>query len=250
MRPTLLLSDLHLAPERPSALAAFHRFAQGPARNAAAVYILGDLFDAWVGDDQLAEPYARAVAEDLRDLVQSGVPVYVARGNRDFLLDKRFVAASGATLLPEHTIVDLAGIRTLLTHGDELCTDDVDYQRYRKWSRNPRVQTPFRLLPYRLRRRVALTLRRQSLAAIGRKPEAILDVNTRAVEDTFRTLGVTRIIHGHTHRPARHALDVDGTLRERYVLADWHDDGQFLEVDANGVRSREISARASDLKPR
>ena len=241
MRPTLLLSDLHLAPEHPSALAAFHRFAQGPARSAEAVYILGDLFDAWVGDDQLDEPYARAIANDLRSVVQAGVPVYVARGNRDFLLDKRFVAESGVTLLPEHTVVDLGGVRTLLTHGDELCTDDIDYQRFRKWSRNPRVQAPFRLLPYTLRRHVGFTLRRGSRAAIARKPEAILDVNGSAVEDTFRRLGVTRIIHGHTHRPARHALDVDGTLRERYVLADWHDDGQFLEVDANGVRSRVIS---------
>ena len=241
MRPTLLLSDLHLAPERPSALAAFHRFAQGPARSAAAVYVLGDLFDAWIGDDQLREPYARAIAEDLRGIVQSGVPVYVARGNRDFLLDERFLAASGAMLLPEHTIVDLGGIRTLLTHGDELCTDDIDYQRFRKWARNRSVQAPFRWLPYSVRRHVGLNLRQQSRAAIARKPEAILDVNQAAVEDTFRRLGVTRIIHGHTHRPARHALDVDGTRRERYVLADWHDDGQFLEVDANGVRSRQIS---------
>ena len=125
MKPTLLLSDLHLAPERPAAAAAFHAFARGPAREAAAVYIMGDLFDWWIADDQCNEPFARSIIESLRAISDAGVRLFIARGNRDFLLGETFARAAGATLVGEHTVVDVAGTPTLLTHGDELCTDDV-----------------------------------------------------------------------------------------------------------------------------
>ena len=221
MKPTLLVSDLHLAPERAAAVAAFHAFARGPARGAAAVYVMGDLFDAWVGDDQRTEPFAQGIVDSLRGISDAGVALFVARGNQ--------------------TLIDLGGTMTLLSHGDEFCTDDTSYQRYRAWSRNPGLQRGLLRLPYRVRRSIAAWLRRESSAATARKPETILDVNAAAIEQAFRRLGVARIIHGHTHRPARHASVVDGTPRERIVLADWHDCGHFLEVDATGARSREIT---------
>ena len=241
MRPTLLLSDLHLAPDRPAAAAAFHAFARGPAREAAAVYVMGDLFDAWIGDDQRREPFARAIVESLRGISDAGVPLCVARGNRDFLLGADFARDAGATLLDEQTVVDVAGTPTLLTHGDEFCTDDAGYQRFRAWSRDPRSQRRLLRLPYPVRRLIAAWLRRGSRAATARKPESILDVNATAVEQAFRTRGVTRIVHGHTHRPARHALVIDGAPRERIVLADWDDRGHYLAIDASGVHERHIT---------
>src|SRR5450432_3101132 len=136
-RPTLFLSDLHLSPDRPLAVAAFHAFASGPARAAAAVYILGDLFDWWVGDDQLREPFIAPIAQSLRALSDAGIPLFVARGNRDFMLGEVFARASGATLLPEQQLLDLHGVPTLISHGDELCTDDHEYQAYRARVRAP-----------------------------------------------------------------------------------------------------------------
>ena len=241
MRPTLLLSDLHLAPEHPAAVAAFHAFARGPARDAAAVYILGDLFDAWIGDDQRNESFANGIADALRGISGAGVPLFIARGNRDFLLGQDFANAVGATLLPEQTLVELGGTKTLLSHGDEFCTDDVAYQRYRAWSRDRRNQARLMKLPYRVRRWIGAWLRRQSRAATSRKPDAILDVNATAIEHAFRRAGVMRMIHGHTHRPARHSTTVDGNARERIVLADWHERATYLEVDAEGARTREIA---------
>ena len=235
------MSDLHLAPERTAALAAFHAFARGPARQAAAVYIMGDLFDAWVGDDQREEPFAHAVVESLRGISDAGVPLFIARGNRDFLLGEDVAQAAGATLLAEQTVVDLGGTPTLLSHGDEFCTDDTGYQRYRALSRDPRHQRRLLRLPYRVRRWIAAWLRRKSRAATARKPEAILDVNATAIEQAFHRLRVARMIHGHTHRPARHVTVVDGTPRERVVLSDWEDRGHYLEVDAAGARNREIT---------
>ncbi len=241
MKPTLLLSDLHLAPERPASAAAFHAFTRGPARGAAGVYILGDLFDSWVGDDQRREPFPREVVASLRALTSAGVPAWVARGNRDFLLGEDFARATGATLLPEQTIVDLGGMRTLLSHGDEFCTDDVDYQRWRAWARDPVHQRRLLRLPYRLRRWIAAWMRRRSRSESARKPAAILDVNAAAIDDAFRRHGVARLIHGHTHRPAHHSLVVDGRPCERIVLADWDDSGHFLELDAAGLRTRDIT---------
>ena len=241
MKPTLLLSDLHLAPDRPASVAAFHAFARGPAREAAAVYVMGDLFDSWIGDDQRRDPFARSVVASLRGISDAGVPLYVARGNRDFLLGADFARDAGATLMDEQTVVDVAGTSTLLTHGDELCTDDVAYQRYRAWSRDPRAQRRLLRLPYTVRRVIAAWLRRGSRAAIARKPESILDVNAMAVEQAFRARGVRRIVHGHTHRPARHALLVDGEPRERIVLADWDDRGHYIAIDEAGVHERHIA---------
>ena len=186
MTPTLLISDLHLSPARPAVAAAFHAFARGPARDAAAVYILGDLFDC-LGRRR---PVPRAVcaarsSSRCARCPTHGVALLVARGNRDFLLGEAFARATGATLLGEQTRLTLGGTPTLLSHGDELCTDDIAYQRYRAWSRNPARQRRLLRLPYRLRRWIAAGLRRTSRSETARKPESILDVNPAAIERVF-----------------------------------------------------------------
>lgn len=240
MKPVLLLSDLHLAEVRADSASAFHAFAAGPARAAGAVYILGDLFDSWIGDDQLREPFAANIVQALRGIADAGIALSIARGNRDFLLGEGFARAAGATLLAEQTLADLGGVTTLLTHGDELCTDDHAYQRYRAWMRDPVHQRRLLRLPYPLRRRVAAWMRRKSRSETARKPESILDVNAAAVEDALRRHRVTRIIHGHTHRPARHELVVDGVRCERIVLADWNGRGHYLEIGNEGLRNVDI----------
>jgi UDP-2,3-diacylglucosamine hydrolase len=245
LAPTLFLSDLHLSPANPAAAAAFEAFARGPAREAAAVYILGDLFDAWIGDDQLRSRFYRRIAQALRGIRDAGAALFVARGNRDFLIGEGFADATGATLLPERTVLDVGGIPTLLLHGDELCTDDVAYQRFRARTRTPQWREQILSKPYWVRRGIAAYFRLRSRRATAQKDEGIMDVNDGAVAEAFRTHDVTRMIHGHTHRPACHALTVDGVPRERHVLAAWHDDGHYLEVDDAGVRVRRIAGEAA-----
>jgi len=204
------------------------------------VYFLGDLFDSWIGDDQLREPLAERVATGMRSIANAGVPVGMMNGNRDFLLGERFADVAGATLLPEQIVINLAGTPTLLLHGDELCTADLEYQRYRRFARNPRNQRIFLAFPYVLRRGIAGAMRRKSTVTSAAKPESIMDVENRAVEEAFRAANVTRIIHGHTHRPARHHLVVDGRDCERWVLADWYAHGSYLEFDEEGGRTRDV----------
>ena len=242
MKPVLVLSDLHLSATRPAAVAAFHALARGPAQHASAVYILGDLFDWWLGDDQLADPLAKEVAASIRAISDRGVPVFFARGNRDFLLGERFEQATGARLLPEQHVVTLGGARTLLLHGDELCTADIEYQRYRARIRAPAAARRLLAMPYFVRHLIAWYLRRRSTDANALKPEAIMDVSELAVAEAFRRHDVPRMIHGHTHRPARHEHAVDGTVRERTVLAAWHDRGHYLEIDETGIHERDIVA--------
>lgn len=239
-RPTLFLSDQHLSPSRPGALAAFHAFCAGPARGAAVVYMLGDLFDFWIGDDQMRESFVADVVRSMRGITDAGVRLFVAHGNRDFLLGERFARATGAHLLPEYEVVDLFGVRTLLCHGDVLCTDDIEYQAYRARMRDPGTQRRLLRLPYFLRRMIAAWIRRKSTDSKSGKAEAIMDVTPDAVAEAFRAHHAQRMIHGHTHRPARHVHAVDGHERERIVLADWYDGGSYLEVGADGVRERSL----------
>ncbi|HVF64910.1 MAG TPA: UDP-2,3-diacylglucosamine diphosphatase [Casimicrobiaceae bacterium] len=242
MPPRLFLSDLHLAPERPEATAAFVAFCEGPARAAAAVYILGDLFDWWIGDDQLNDPYFAKIGEAIRGITQAGVPVCVAHGNRDFVLGPRFAAATGATILPEQHLIDAEGTPVLVSHGDELCTGDIEYQRYRTRMRDPATQQRLLRLPYFVRRGIARWLRHKSATATALKAESIMDVDDDAVREAFRKFDVSRMIHGHTHRPATHRIDVDGRSCERVVLADWDDRGHYVELDGEAVWRREIRA--------
>ena len=238
MPRTLFISDLHLSGERPELVAAFHEFVRGPARGAAALYVLGDLFDLWLGDDQLRDPLAAGVANAFAELARSGTTVYLQRGNRDFLLGERFAKAGGATLLADAVVHDLHGTPTLIMHGDQLCTDDVGYQRFRAWWQDPVHRRRFLALPFLVRRGIGAALSSGSRRAMETKPEAIMDVNADAVASALRERGVTRLIHGHTHRPARHAHEVDGRVCERQVLADWYRKASYLEVSEKGMAAR------------
>ena len=240
MASALFISDLHLAPARPGLVAAFHALVPGRARAATALYVLGDLFDAWLGDDQLKEPLAAGVALALAALAASGTRVYLQRGNRDFLLGERFAKAAGATLLPDAVVHDLHGTPTLIMHGDQLCTDDLGYQRLRAFWQNPANRRRAARLPYGVRRGIARLLRAGSRRATASKPEEIMDVNADAVTAAMSAHRVTRLIHGHTHRPARHELTVDGRACQRYVLADWYEAGSYLEVAPDAITSRTI----------
>jgi UDP-2,3-diacylglucosamine hydrolase len=238
---TLFISDLHLAAERPAAVALFLQFVGERARQAESLYILGDLFDAWIGDDDDAA-LAVAVRGALRDLTAAGVSVAFQGGNRDFLIGTRFAAATGVRLLPDHAVVDLYGTPTLLTHGDLLCTDDVDYQQARLMLRNPAFVADFLAKPLPVRAALAAEYRRRSGEATSLKAEDIMDVNADAVAKVMREHGVRRLIHGHTHRPAIHAMELDGGPAERIVLAEWHEDrGQCVSISAAGVAVETIT---------
>ncbi|SMC28766.1 UDP-2,3-diacylglucosamine hydrolase [Andreprevotia lacus DSM 23236] len=236
-RPILFIADLHLSPADPATLAALHAFLAGTARAAAVLYILGDLFEVWIGDDQLAEPAYADIAASLRGLADSGVPVYLMPGNRDFLVGKRLARAAGLTLLPDPTVITPFGLPLLLAHGDAYCTDDAAYQRFRRIVRNPLTQWLWRRLPFALRNREAAKLRRQSQAHNRQKAAYIMDVNAAAVEHAMRTAASQTLIHGHTHRPAQHA-HATGT---RWVLPDWHaGQGGYLQLDADGISMHQL----------
>lgn len=233
---TLFVSDLHLAAERPEAVTRFLRFLEREARHADALYILGDFFEAWVGDDDLGDPLHARVVAALAWLAGAGVDIRVMHGNRDFLLADAFCQASGAKLLAEPAMLDLYGTPTLLLHGDSLCTDDTDYQRFRAQVRDPAWQADFMARPLAERRAIARQLRDLSERGKSGKEMAIMDVNPQAVADQLRASGATRLIHGHTHLPARHELEVDGRRHERWVLPDWYDSGGYLSCAAGGCR--------------
>jgi UDP-2,3-diacylglucosamine hydrolase len=237
MPPTLFISDLHLSRERPALIEAFQALLAGPVRAAGALYVLGDLFDVWLGDDQLRDPLAADVAAALAASADAGVRVYLQRGNRDFLLGERFARAAGATLLPDAIVHPLHGTPTLLMHGDQLCTDDLKYQRYRTWWADPAHRRRFLALPWFARRGIGAILRGASRRANRGKAEAIMDVSDDAVAAALREHRVSRLIHGHTHRPARHEHIVDDVRRERLVLADWYDRASYLRIDEQGAEA-------------
>lgn len=231
---TLFISDLHLAPERPAMVGLFLDFLQGRARSAEALYILGDLFEYWIGDDAGHAPEVQPITAALRTLTQSGVPVYVMHGNRDFLLGAEFEAATGCRLLADPSVIDLHGERVLVMHGDTLCTDDVDYLKFRAMVRNPPWIAGFlaKSIPERLA--MVREVREVSKTAMAAKKPEIMDVNTDAVAAAFHAHGVRHLIHGHTHRPAQHRFDLDGQPVQRTVLGDWYDQGSVLSCDAGG----------------
>jgi UDP-2,3-diacylglucosamine hydrolase len=238
---TLFVSDLHLAAERPAATRAFVSVLEGLARSADALYILGDLFEYWAGDDDLSEPFNASVAGALRSLSDAGVPVYFLQGNRDFLAQRKFARAAGVTPIGDPTVVDLYGTRTVLLHGDTLCTDDKRYQAFRRRVRSSWFQRLLLLTPLSFRRGLIERTRRVSELEKRVKKTDIMDVNAQAVAQTFRDLRAQRIIHGHTHRPARHLHEVDGVTRERWVLSDWYTRGQALKATADGCEPVEIA---------
>ena len=231
---TLLVSDLHLDASRPAITRLFLDFLAGEARQADALYVLGDLFEAWVGDDDPGEPGARVCAA-LKALADSGVPVFLMRGNRDFLFGPGIAARCGATLLPDPCVVDLHGRPTLLMHGDLLCSDDVAYQAFRRQVRDPAWQATFLAQPLEARQAFAAKARAASREHQSGMAEAITDTHAATVADVMSRHGVDRLIHGHTHRPAVHAITVEGRPATRIVLGDWYEQGSVLRVDTDGL---------------
>jgi len=231
----LFTSDLHLHGSHPETIERFLAFVRDEARHAEGLYILGDLFEAWIGDDD-TDPPLKPVIEALKSLHKAGVPCSVMHGNRDFLLGRRFAAATGCALLDDYETIDAFGERVLLTHGDLLCTDDTRYMSLRTMLRDPDWQRDFLGKPLTARRAVAEELRGVSQAETSEKPESIMDVNAAAVEETMRRFDVRLLLHGHTHRPAVHDLTVGGSAAKRIVLGAWHDEGWVVRWDADGFR--------------
>lgn len=234
MPHTLFISDLHLSSDHPGSMAAFQRFIAEFAPQAEALYILGDLFEYWAGDDDLDDEFHARVIATLRSLARYGVRVYLLHGNRDLLMGKVLADSCHATLLHDPTLMDLHGTPTLLSHGDLLCTGDAEYQRYRAQVHDADFQRQFLAKPLAERKAYIEQLRSRSTMEKQGKDSAIMDVNDAAVAALLRAYHYPRLIHGHTHRPNRHEHIVDGHRCERWVLGDWHQQGSALRCDEQG----------------
>ncbi len=235
MPHTLFISDLHLSATQPHSTELFLRFAADVAPKAEALYILGDLFEYWAGDDDLSDPFHLQITAVLHELAEQGTRIFIMRGNRDFLMDQELAAACNAKLLNDPTLLDLYGTPTLLTHGDALCTDDADYQRFRELVRKQDWQAQFLAQPLPQRKAQIEQLRKQSESQKRSKEMSIMDVNGNAVNELLRQYRYPRLIHGHTHRPARHLHHLDDHTCERWVLGDWDRQENALRCDAHGI---------------
>ncbi|MFC5698293.1 UDP-2,3-diacylglucosamine diphosphatase [Pseudomonas sp. GCM10022186] len=229
----LLISDLHLEEERPDITRAFLHFLQTRALGAEALYILGDFFEAWIGDDAMT-PFQHSIATALRKLADSGTRIFLMHGNRDFMIGRAFCREAGCTLLPDPSLVQMNGEPVLLMHGDSLCTRDQAYMRLRRWLRNPVSLFILRNLPLATRHKLARKLRKESRMQTRQKTAEITDVTPEEIPRILRQYGVKTLIHGHTHRPASHELDLDGQPARRIVLGDWDHQGWVLQVDEHG----------------
>ncbi|WP_053269450.1 UDP-2,3-diacylglucosamine diphosphatase [Pseudomonas chlororaphis] len=231
----LLISDLHLEEERPDITWAFLDLLGGRARSAQALYILGDFFEVWIGDDAMT-PYQLSICQALRELSDSGTQVFLMHGNRDFMLGKAFCKAAGATLLKDPSVVDFYGEPVLLMHGDSLCTRDEAYMRMRRYLRNPVSLWILRHLPLRTRHKLARKLRNESRAQTRMKANDIVDVTPDEVPRIMQEFKVRTLVHGHTHRPAIHKLQIGDQAAKRIVLGDWDRQGWALQVDEQGFQ--------------
>lgn len=234
MPHTLFISDLHLCASQPRTAQLFVQFTRDIAPQADALYILGDLFEYWAGDDDLNAPFHQQVITSIRELSKQGTPVFIMHGNRDFLMDEQLAQACHATLLTDPTLLDLYGTPTLLTHGDALCTDDKEYQAFRQQVRHPVWRNNFLAQPLAQRKAQIEQLRKMSEDQKQTKAMEIMDVNLAAVAGLFRAHHYPRLIHGHTHRQRHHLHEVDGKTCDRWVLGDWHETGNALRCDAAG----------------
>lgn len=237
--PTLFISDLHIDASRPAITEQFLSFLAAEASQATALYILGDFFESWVGDDAADGAQSAAIA-GLRALTSSGVPCFVMHGNRDFLLSSEFSRLSGAQLLPDPVIMTLYGERVLVMHGDALCTDDAAYQRLRATVRDPDWQRRFLGLNIESRQALAGAARDGSKAHTAALQYSIADVNAQSVAQALRAADVATLLHGHTHRPGIHALTVEGRPCMRIVLGDWYEQGSVLSWDESGPELRSL----------
>lgn len=240
MKHSLFVADLHLGPERPQTTRIFEDFARHTAPGAEALYILGDLFEYWAGDDDLSDPHHATVASALTELSRSGTAVFIMHGNRDFLMAGDFARAAHARLIPDPTLIDLYGTPTLLMHGDTLCTGDTAYLAFRAKVRQPAWQMEFLARPLAERKGEVEALRQRSETDKQMKSIVEMDVHPDAVAAALREHGYPRLIHGHTHRPARHLHRVDGHDCERWVLDSWYDHGSYLRCDAAGCTAIQI----------
>ncbi len=234
MPHSLFISDLHLSADQPHIMAAFRRLVTELAPQAEALYILGDLFEYWAGDDDLSDPFHQEVAGALRGLAQHATRVFLLHGNRDLLMGEELAHACQATLLQDPALIDLYGTPTLLSHGDILCTDDAEYQRYRAEVHDANFQQQFLARPLAERKAWIAQLRARSISQKQVKDSAIMDVSADAVAALLRQYGYPRLIHGHTHRPGHHEHLIDGHTCERWVLGDWDQKGNALRCDAQG----------------
>jgi UDP-2,3-diacylglucosamine hydrolase len=237
MSHTLFISDLHLSAEHPHSIAAFQRFLSALAPQAEALYILGDLFEYWAGDDDRSDPFNSKVISGLHELAKIGVKIYLMHGNRDLLMGDALAEAAGATLMDDPTLLDLYGVPTLISHGDKLCTNDVEYQHFRAQVHDAEFQKNFLAQPLAIRKAYIEQLRKQSEVAKQIKVSTIMDVNDDAVASLLREHGYPRLIHGHTHRPKRHEHMVDGHRCERWVLSDWDRQASALRCDINECKT-------------
>lgn len=235
----LFVSDLHLDAERPEAIDAFVDFVTRECIRAERLFILGDLFEVWVGDDDDDPTLARAI-DAIASLRAYEVPCYIMHGNRDFLLGNAFADRTGAKILTDYVTVDIYGQALLLTHGDLLCTDDTAYMKLRATVRDSQWQTAFLERPIQERRQIAASMREKSKTETAVKPDDIMDVNQTAVEQTLRSHGVNVLVHGHTHRPGVHRFEIDGQPATRIVLGDWYCEGTILQWDRNGFKLRTL----------
>lgn len=243
MDHSLFISDLHLCDSRPHITQAFHAFLEKIAVNAQALYILGDLFEYWAGDDAIKTGNQQPNIHALRRLVSNGVPVFFMHGNRDFLIAEGFEKATGVKILPDPSLVTLYGKSVLLSHGDALCTDDTAYQNFRQEVRSAAWQTHFLSQPLAARIAYIEQLRKKSEQAKSTKSMQIMDANAGAVDDLLREFAYPPIfIHGHTHRPKKHTHEIDGNTCERWVLGDWYELGSYLKLDKNGCHAQMLEA--------
>ncbi len=232
----LFASDIHLSAHRPAAVAAFLEFLAGPVRGADRLYLLGDVFDLWLGDDDVRAPHPEVEAA-LADTVSAGVPVDLMRGNHDFLLGDAFAERTGCRLIDEPHVIDTMDERTILLHGDTLCTRDVEYQAFRRYARDPTTQRAFLARPMEERGQEAAKIRAASDSRTRLKPEDIMDVTDDEVARVLAEYGATRMIHGHTHRPGVHEIALRAGPATRIVLGDWYDHrGMVLRWDEAGCR--------------
>ncbi|MDG1096279.1 MAG: UDP-2,3-diacylglucosamine diphosphatase [Methylophilaceae bacterium] len=240
MDHSLFISDCHLCESRPSVIAAFIEFLAHTAIHADALYILGDLFEYWAGDDAINHGVHVSIINALKQLSLQGVSLYVMLGNRDFLLGNGFAQATNATILPDPTLVSLYGELTLLSHGDILCTDDVDYQHFRQEVRSDAWQTQFLNQPLSERIAYIESVRQKSDQEKSIKSMQIMDVNPTAVAELLATHGYPTLIHGHTHRPMQNQHQVDQRACTRWVLGDWYEQGSYLRVDRQGFHPYQL----------
>ena len=241
----LFISDLHLSPRSPGATALFRQFLAGRARQADELYILGDLFEAWIGDDDLDEPYHAAIVAALRAASDNGLRISLLHGNRDFLLGAGFAEAAGVRLIADPYILSTAEWQFVLSHGDALCLDDAAYMAFRAQVRDPQWQAALLAKPLVERRAIAAHMREVSEASQRGKADPYTDLQPAATEDFLRAHGYATFIHGHTHQPAMHDHIVDGIHVERWVLADWHEDrGECLVWDGEALRRETLLPEA------